>query len=97
MESYKKVKKLRLSVDLLEMKLRQSNVNKMEDVQYATLEPNGQIGFELKENKKPATKDDINMMLQEIQQLKQSMGLIPLALICCKTNLQHRIRPYLLV
>ncbi|MCM3163868.1 DUF421 domain-containing protein [Metabacillus litoralis] len=74
------LKKLRLSVDLLEMKLRQSNVNKMEDIKYATLEPNGQIGFELKENKKPATKEDINMILQEIQQIKQSMGLIPLDL-----------------
>jgi uncharacterized membrane protein YcaP (DUF421 family) len=74
------LKKLRLSVDLLEMKLRQSNVNKMEDVKYATLEPNGQIGFELKKNKKPATKEDINMILQEIQQIKQSMGGIPLDL-----------------
>lgn len=74
------LKKLRLSVDLLEMKLRQSNVNKMEDIKYATLEPNGQIGFELKENKKPATKEDINMILQEIQQIKQSMGGIPLDL-----------------
>lgn len=74
------LKKLRLSVDLLEMKLRQSNVNKMEDIKYATLEPNGQIGFELKENKKPATKEDINMILQEIQQIKQSMGIIPLDL-----------------
>lgn len=74
------LKKLRLSVDLLEMKLRQSNVNKMEDIKYATLEPNGQIGFELKENKKPATKEDINMILQEIQQIKQSMGVIPLDL-----------------
>lgn len=74
------LKKLRLSVDLLEMKLRQSNVNKMEDIKYATLEPNGQIGFELKENKKPATKEDINMILQEIQQIKQSMGAIPLDL-----------------
>lgn len=74
------LKKLRLSVDLLEMKLRQSNVNKMEDIKYATLEPNGQIGFELKENKKPATKEDINMILQEIQQIKQSMGFIPLDL-----------------
>ncbi|HZH58600.1 MAG TPA: YetF domain-containing protein [Metabacillus sp.] len=50
------LKKLRFSVDLLEMKLRQSSVSSLNDVKYATLEPNGQIGFELEENKKPAQK-----------------------------------------
>ncbi|WP_078431242.1 DUF421 domain-containing protein [Metabacillus halosaccharovorans] len=72
------LKKLRLSVDLLEMKLRQSSVTNMNDVQYATLEPNGQVGFELKENKKPATKEDITFIMEEIQQLKQMMGIYPL-------------------
>jgi len=72
------LKKLRLSVDLLEMKLRQSSVTDMNDVQYATLEPNGQVGFELKENKKPATKEDITFIMEEIQQLKQMMGIYPL-------------------
>ncbi|WP_226527373.1 DUF421 domain-containing protein [Metabacillus niabensis] len=72
------LKKLRLSVDLLEMKLRQSSVTNMNDVKYATLEPNGQVGFELKEQKKPATKEDITFILGEIQQLKQMMGIYPL-------------------
>ncbi|MCM3440626.1 DUF421 domain-containing protein [Metabacillus halosaccharovorans] len=72
------LKKLRLSVDLLEMKLRQSSVTNMNDVQYATLEPNGQVGFELKENKKTATKEDITFIMEEIQQLKQMMGIYPL-------------------
>ncbi|MCV9886014.1 DUF421 domain-containing protein [Metabacillus halosaccharovorans] len=72
------LKKLRLSVDLLEMKLRQSSVTDMNDVQYATLEPNGQVGFELKENKKPATKEDITFIMEEIQQLKQMIGIYPL-------------------
>ncbi|PMC39190.1 DUF421 domain-containing protein [Bacillus sp. UMB0899] len=72
------LKKLRLSVDLLEMKLRQSSVNNLNDVKYATLEPNGQVGFELKEQKKPATKEDITFLLQEIQHMKQIMGIYPL-------------------
>lgn len=72
------LKKLRISVDLLEMKLRQSSVNNINDIKFATLEPNGQLGFELKENKKPATKEDISFIIQELQQLKQSMGLIPI-------------------
>jgi len=72
------LKKLRFSVDLLEMKLRQSSVSSLKDVKYATLEPNGQIGFELKENKKPATKEDISSIMQEIQHLKQLMGINPM-------------------
>lgn len=72
------LKKLRLSVDLLEMKLRQSSVSNLNDVKYATMEPNGQIGVELKENKEPATKEDRSSIMQEIQQLKQLLGMYPL-------------------
>ncbi|WP_026560757.1 DUF421 domain-containing protein [Bacillus sp. J37] len=82
------LKKLRLSIDLLEMKLRQSNVTNMNDVKYATLEPNGQVGFELKEQKKPATKEDITFILEEIQQLKQMMGIHP---IRTTTNTQQEL------
>lgn len=57
------------------MKLRQSSVNNINDGKYATLEPNGQDGFELKENKKPATKEDISIIIKEIQQMKEILGL----------------------
>ncbi|TXC93129.1 DUF421 domain-containing protein [Metabacillus litoralis] len=71
------LKKVRVSVDLLEMKLRQASVSKIEDVKFATIEPNGQIGFELKDNKKPATKEDIDNIFQELQVLKQSLNILP--------------------
>ncbi|WP_226666618.1 DUF421 domain-containing protein [Metabacillus litoralis] len=71
------LKKLRISVDLLEMKLRQSSISKIEDVKYATLEPNGQIGYELKDNKKPAIKEDIDLLFQELQVIKQSLNILP--------------------
>lgn len=34
---------------LLEMKLRQNHIAVISDVKWATLEPNGQVGYELKE------------------------------------------------
>ncbi|MFS0878359.1 DUF421 domain-containing protein [Solibacillus isronensis] len=52
------LRKLRLSVDQLEMKLRQNSVSKISDVKWATLEPNGQLGIELKQDAQPVTKKD---------------------------------------
>jgi len=67
----KNLRNLRLSVDQLEMKLRQSSVSKISDVKWATLEPNGQLGFELKEDAQPVTKKDF-------EDFKQAMiNLIP--------------------
>ncbi|WP_101846045.1 DUF421 domain-containing protein [Halobacillus sp. Marseille-P3879] len=68
------LKKLRFTVDQLEMKLRQQNVSTMADVKSATLEPNGQIGYELKEDSKPATKKDLQRLEQEIISLKEALG-----------------------
>lgn len=69
----KKLKKLRLTVDQLEAQLRQSGINSIADVQYATIESNGQIGYTLKQKKQPATKEDIQRLIHLIQtgQLKQ--------------------------
>lgn len=65
----KNLKKLRLTVDQLEMNLRQQNVSKISDVQWATLEPNGQVGFMLKEEAQPATKRDLQLLQQEINRV----------------------------
>ncbi|TYS52026.1 DUF421 domain-containing protein [Bacillus infantis] len=63
------MKKVRLTVDQLEMKLRQNNVSSLQDVNWATLEPNGQVGFELKEDAKPALKKDIQLLQQQMNQV----------------------------
>jgi uncharacterized membrane protein YcaP (DUF421 family) len=65
------LKKLRLTVDQLEMKLRQNQIRTMTDVQEATLEPNGQVGFILKDNSLPATKKEVHLLKQEIYALRQ--------------------------
>ncbi|MCA1022277.1 DUF421 domain-containing protein [Halobacillus litoralis] len=69
----KNLKKLRFTVDQLEMKLRQSNVSCIQDLKSATLEPNGQLGFELKEHKKPATKQDMEDIKQQLHLLASKL------------------------
>ena len=68
------LKKLRLSVDQLEMKLRQNSVSKISDVKWATLEPNGQLGFELKQDAQPVTKKDFEDFKQAMINLMPSQS-----------------------
>ncbi len=63
----KNFKKLRLTKAKLESLLRQVGVTTISDVQYATLEVNGRLGFMLKKEKQPATKEDIQNLIQLIQ------------------------------
>lgn len=65
----KSLKKIRLTVDQLEMNLRQQSVQRIEDVQWATLEPNGRVAMVLKEDAQPATKKEfkqLNRMLEQV-------------------------------
>lgn len=66
----KNLKKLRMTVDKLETRLRQAGISSIEDVKYATIEVSGQLGYELKDNKKPLTKEDFMKLTKEISQLK---------------------------
>lgn len=68
------LQKLRLTVDQLEMNLRQKNVKKISDVKWATLEPNGQVGYELKEEAQPVTKKEFQSLQQDIQQIRQILN-----------------------
>jgi uncharacterized membrane protein YcaP (DUF421 family) len=65
------LRKLRLTVDQLEMQLRQLSVSKISDVQYATLEPNGRLGYTLKEEAQTPTVKQIKKLEQDIQELKE--------------------------
>lgn len=58
------LKKMRLTVDQLEMRLRNQGISKIGDVKTATLEPNGQLGYELKEDAKPLTVGDLKRFIQ---------------------------------
>ncbi|WP_223594019.1 DUF421 domain-containing protein [Neobacillus bataviensis] len=59
----KALKKLRLTVDHLEMRMRNEGIAKIEDIKYATLEPNGLLGYELKDDAKPVTVGELKKIL----------------------------------
>ncbi|MBP1925181.1 uncharacterized membrane protein YcaP (DUF421 family) [Sedimentibacter acidaminivorans] len=69
------LKKLRMSIDRLETRLRQSGISSIKDVKYGTIEVSGQLGYELMENKKPMTKEDYNNIINEINQIKLFVGI----------------------
>jgi uncharacterized membrane protein YcaP (DUF421 family) len=70
-------KKLRMTVDQLEMKLRQNGVSKITDVKWATLEPNGQVGIELMKQAKPVTMKDFQQLEAQIQEIKNLLQIQP--------------------
>lgn len=61
------LKKLRLTADKLEAFLRQAGISSISDVETATIEPSGLLGYQLKKEKQPATKEDIQQLIQLIQ------------------------------
>ncbi|WP_318509485.1 DUF421 domain-containing protein [Bacillus sp. T3] len=58
------LKKLRLTVDQLEMRLRNHGIANIGDVKIATIEPNGLIGYELNENAKPLTVGEFKKLVE---------------------------------
>ncbi|MCE7794790.1 DUF421 domain-containing protein [Salipaludibacillus sp. CUR1] len=64
----KNLKKLRLTVDMLELRLRQQGIQNFNDLQWATIESNGQLGYMLKPEKQTATKEDIHMLIMMLQE-----------------------------
>lgn len=68
----KELQKLRLSVDQTEMFLRQNGISKLSDIKTATIEPNGQLGYELTEDAKPLTIGEFKRLAHP-SMLKQPM------------------------
>lgn len=71
----KTLHKLRFTVDQLEMLLRQQNITRIQDVKWATLEPNGKVSSEPVESVKAATKQDIYMLRQEIENIANALNI----------------------
>ncbi|TQK53408.1 uncharacterized membrane protein YcaP (DUF421 family) [Brevibacillus sp. AG162] len=61
------MRKLRLSTDKLEMRLRQAGISSISDVEWATIEVSGNLGYQLKSDKQPATKEDIQKLIHFIE------------------------------
>ncbi len=58
----------RLTVDQLEMNLRQQNVQKISDVKWATLEANGRVALVLNEDVQPVTKKEFKQITDVLEQ-----------------------------
>lgn len=57
------MRKLRFTADQLEMRLRTNGITKVSDVKMATLEPNGQLGYELIDDAKPLTAGEFKRLM----------------------------------
>ncbi|GAA0437701.1 hypothetical protein GCM10008983_13240 [Lentibacillus halophilus] len=71
----KTLKKLRLTVDQLEMNLRIKNVSNIDDVEWATLEPNGQVGFALKKEAQPVTQREFQKVSTDVQHILSQLSM----------------------
>ncbi|HHY72192.1 MAG TPA: DUF421 domain-containing protein [Bacillus bacterium] len=59
------LKKLRLSVDELEARLRENGITSINDVKNASIEITGQLGYELMQHAKPVTIGDLEKILDQ--------------------------------
>jgi uncharacterized membrane protein YcaP (DUF421 family) len=69
----KTLKKLRLTVDQLEIRLRQQGIEKITDVKTATLEANGQLGVQLMRHAKPLTIGEFEKLMTQLNQQQQNI------------------------
>lgn len=60
------MKKLRLTNDELLSRLRQEGINKVENIKKATIEPNGELGYELTKSAQPITVEDMQFILNKM-------------------------------
>jgi uncharacterized membrane protein YcaP (DUF421 family) len=65
------LKKLRFTVDQLEMRLRQAGITEIHKVKYATLEPNGHLGYELYPDAQPLTVGEFKRLMSSYIQTTQ--------------------------
>ncbi|CAG7625326.1 DUF421 domain-containing protein [Paenibacillus allorhizosphaerae] len=62
----KNLLKLRMSVDQVENRLRENGITSFSDVKHATIEMNGQLGYELMNHAKPVTVGELEKLLARL-------------------------------
>lgn len=68
----KNLRSLRLTVDKLEARLRQKGISRIEDIEWATMETSGHLGYSLKKSHLPSTKKDIQEILERLNRIENS-------------------------
>lgn len=71
----KNLKKIRLTVDKLEMWLRQNGIDDFNKIQWATIEPSGQLGYVLKPEYQPMTTGDYENLMLRINIITQQLNI----------------------
>jgi len=64
------LKRLRMSIDQLEARMRQNGITSFEDVKTGTIEISGQLGIELKRHAKPVTIGELEKILAPLLMTK---------------------------
>ncbi|TVY11388.1 DUF421 domain-containing protein [Paenibacillus cremeus] len=59
------LRKLRMTIELLEMRLRQEGISSMSDVKNATIEINGELGYELVREKQSLTVGEFEKWMEQ--------------------------------
>lgn len=67
------LKRVRVTVQQLEMELRQAGIASAEEVQWGTIEPNGQFGFVMKEEFQTVSKRDYEYLLSLVRSLEEQL------------------------
>lgn len=70
----KNLKRVRMTVQQLEMELRKSSIASPSEVRYATIEPNGQFGFILKEEFQAMTKQEYREIIKRLDAIEVALG-----------------------
>lgn len=70
----KNLKRVRMTVQQLEMELRKSSIASPSEVRYATIEPNGQFGFILKEEFQAMTKQEYREIAKRLDAIEEALG-----------------------
>ncbi|MDP4163646.1 MAG: DUF421 domain-containing protein [Bacillota bacterium] len=68
----KNLKKLRLTIDQLEMRMRNEGISSFSDIKTATIEPNGMMGYEYNEDAKPLTVGEFKKIMDGYLKMNQS-------------------------
>jgi uncharacterized membrane protein YcaP (DUF421 family) len=61
------LKKLRMSADQLEARLREQGISSISDVKTGSFEITGQFGYELMSHAKPVTRGDLEKIIEKLQ------------------------------
>jgi uncharacterized membrane protein YcaP (DUF421 family) len=67
----KNMKKLRMPVPELEAMLRQHGIKNIADIDYATIDPNGEIGYRWRREKEPSTYEDIQKIHDRLNRMEE--------------------------